>query len=175
MIRFTSTRFGRPASLGIALAALAACSSGGNLPQSSVPASQTVVVAQPGVTPTAVPAGNVVVLANTGSTVTLTPARLTALEIRTLIAGNTASGTTSSGKPYWLKFQSGGTVAYHEGDFGTSGSWRVGADSLCSRFPNINNGTEECYTLYRTADGTNYVYERPDGNAIGSFTVSPGV
>jgi hypothetical protein len=175
MIRFTPTRFGRPASLGLALATLgtlAACG-GSTLPETSVPASQTVVVA-PG-TATTVPAGNVVVLSNTGSTVALTPARLTGLEVRNLIAGNTASGTTRNGTPYWLKFQSGGTVAYHEGDYGTTGSWRVASDSLCSAFPHINNGVEECYTLYRTADGTNFVYERPDGHAIGSFTVSPGV
>jgi hypothetical protein len=167
---------GRSAPLGVALAllgTLGACTS--NLPETATTApANTVIVASPsGATATAVQPGGVVVVPS-GSTVSVTTTRLSGSEIQAVLAGNTASGTTSGGKPYYMKFGRGGTLNYREGaTFVAVGDWRVTPDDqLCSRFVNVNSGAEQCYTLYRSADG--YVYERPDGHPIGNFVVSPG-
>src|SRR5262249_14256462 len=117
--------------------------------------------------------GTVVVVPGSGTSVA--PPRLSAGEIDTLISGSTVSGTTVSGAPYFMKFTRGGTVSYREGsNFDATGTWRIApTGELCSRFNNINSGIENCYTIYRNSNNT-FTYERPDGHAIGSFTVVPG-
>ncbi len=104
-----------------------------------------------------------------------TPARLNSLEVQEVMAGNTASGTTRSGRPYYAKFARDGSLAYREGtnDFSAVGSWHVTQDGmLCSRFPSVNAGAESCYALYRNPDG--YSYQRADGHPVGTFKVVPG-
>jgi len=120
------------------------------------------------------PPATYTVVSNSGpSTFVVAPARMNANDIFAVISGNTASGTTSDGKPYYTKFQQGGGMTLHEGNYVAAGSWRVANDGqLCSRLVNVNSGIENCYTLYRSGNG--YVYERPDGHPIGNFVVSPG-
>jgi hypothetical protein len=183
MTRSTSTLL-----MVAALGALGACSSD-NLPATatSAPATPTttttVVTTQPAVTTgTLVTApGAVTVVPSSGSstvttsTTTVSPSpRLGSLEILTLLNGSTASGTASNGMPYYAHFQRGGRVDLHESSATVAnGTWHVTDDGqLCSSFSNVNAGATECYTIYR--NGTNYVYERPDGHPVGSFVVQPG-
>src|SRR5262249_34850996 len=153
------------------VAALGGCASS-NLPESSVPPVQTgasVVTVPSGTTiVTPVPEqvgtlqpGTVVVVPGSGTSVA--PARLTAIELDTLIAGHAASGVTTSGAPYVMDFTRGGTVKYREGaNFESVGTWRITpAGEMCTRFNNINSGIENCYTVYRNGNNT-YTYERPD-------------
>jgi hypothetical protein len=123
------------------------------------------------VQPGTIPPGAVVVVPGSGPTVP----RLSASELDALIRGNTASGTTSSGQAYYMRFDRSGHVAYHEGTtYSSTGAWRVTPDGqLCTRFSTINAGAEDCYTVYRNASGT-YTYDSPDGHPVGSFAVSPG-
>ena len=109
------------------------------------------------------------------STVVVAPTRLNSNDIVALLAGNTASGTTSDGQPYYTKFQRDGLLTFHEGaNYAANGTWRVSRDGqLCSSLANVNSGLEQCYTLYRSGNG--YVYERPDGHPVGNFVVSPGI
>jgi hypothetical protein len=163
---------------------------GSNLPESSAPPPAqaaltppppTVVTAPPGSTVITEPAapgtatqgpGAVVIIHGAG---TSTPPRLDARDIDALVRGNTASGTTSAGAPYYMHFERGGTILYREGaNFSATGTWRTEPDGyLCTRFGNINAGAEDCYTLYRNAEGT-YTYSSVSGRPIGSFTISPG-
>jgi len=174
-------------------AALGGC--GSNLPESNTPPpapAATVVTPAPGSTvitqappsgtttvppgtvpPGTVPPGTVVVVPGSGTSAP--PPRLSASELDALIRGNTASGTTSSGQAYYMRFDRSGHVAYHEGtSYSSTGAWRVTPDGqLCTRFSTINAGAEDCYTVYRNASGT-YTYDSPDGHPVGSFAVSPG-
>jgi hypothetical protein len=122
------------------------------------------------------PPGSYTVMPSSGSsTFMVAPMRLNANDIVAVISGNTASGTTADGQPYYTKFQRSGGMIFHEGsNFVANGNWRVTGDGqLCSSLVNVNFGTEQCYTLYR--NGVNgYVYERPDGHPVGNFVVSPG-
>src|SRR5579859_8166222 len=60
------------------------------------------------------------------STFVVAPARMSANEILTVLSGNTASGTTADGKPYYTKFLRDGGMTIHEGSsYVGSGSWRV--------------------------------------------------
>jgi hypothetical protein len=170
-----------------ALLALGACASNESLPQGSQPAVPTAVLTpQPQVVvPQYVTAGGVVtapvasspppvVVANglSGSSVGPT-GRLTAAEVRTLIAGNTAAGVATNGQPYFAFFRRSGGVEFRQANLVDSGSWRVLPDGrICSTLTRINSGTEECYSLYR--NGTNVDFHRPDGNRIGTFTVEAG-
>src|SRR5262249_43061701 len=164
-----------------ALAALGGCTSH-NLPETATPPVQsgpsvvtvppsgtTIITPVPEVVGTLQP-GTVIVVPGSGTSVP--PGRLTAAEIDTLISGNTASGTTASGAPYFMHYTRGGTIRYHEGaSFESAGTWRISpAGELCSRFNNINSGIENCYTLYRSGNNT-FTYERPDGRPVGTFTV----
>jgi hypothetical protein len=164
---------------------LAAC--GGNLPEAPMAPTQSSAIVMPQTVPpqtaiiTAVPPGTttvqpgtVVVVPQSGSSAA--PPRLSASEIEALVDGNTASGTTATGKPYVMQFKHSGGLFYREGsEFTGNGDWRVTTDGqLCSRFANINSGAESCYTIYRTANTATYTYERPDGHPVGSFTVSLG-
>jgi hypothetical protein len=169
-----------------ALGALGACS-GDNLPATATSATPTttttVVTTQP-----AAPAGTVVTAPGavttvpgsgsstvTTSTTTVTPSpRLDSLELLNLLNGSTASGTASNGNPYYAHFQRSGRIDLHESSATVAtGTWHVTDDGqLCSSFVNVNAGALECYTVYR--NGTNYVYERPDGHPVGSFVVQPG-
>jgi hypothetical protein len=99
--------------------------------------------------------------------------RLTAAEVRVLIAGNTAAGIAANGQPYYAYFRPDGAVEFRQADLSDSGSWRVMPDGrICSTLTRINAGAEQCYSLYR--NGTNVDYHRPDGNRVGTFTVEAG-
>ncbi|HZS84339.1 MAG TPA: hypothetical protein VFA50_15800 [Stellaceae bacterium] len=172
----------RPSSLILALAALGAlgaCSTRGESTASATtPApSSAATVTTPSTTTTVTP-GTTVITPNSGTSTAIVPAtRLTANEIDHIVMGNTISGTTKSGQPYYMKFMQGGEVTYHQGgNYTAAGTWRVSPNGeLCTRFGTIANGAEQCYTLYHNANVTNgYVYERPDGQPVGQFVVTPG-
>jgi hypothetical protein len=174
--------------MATALGALGACS-GDNLPATATsapaaPATTTTTVVTTQQTPAGTlvtPPGTVTAVPSSGSstvttsTTTVTPpSRLSSLEIHNLLNGSTVSGTASSGRPYYAHFQRSGRVDLHETSAAVAtGTWSVtDGGQLCSSFSNVNAGAVECYTIYR--DGANYVYERPDGNPVGSFVVQPG-
>jgi hypothetical protein len=171
----------------VALLALGGCAENEALPQASQPAVPSAVVAtQPQtapqyVTPSgaiitpAAPQPTTVVVANgvSGSSVAMPGTRLTAAEVRILIAGNTAAGIAANGQPYYAYFRPDSAVAFRQADLADSGSWRVLPDGrICSTLTRINAGAEQCYSLYR--NGTNVDYHRPDGNRVGTFTVEAG-
>lgn len=161
-----------------ALGALGACGTD-TLPPTNTPGpSASVVTTQPVVTTVpgtiVTPPGTVAVV-NPSPTLAVVPApRLSSAEILALLTGNTVSGTASDGQPYYARFMRNGSVNLREGsNYTANGSWHVTADGqLCSSLSNVNSGIEQCYTLYR--GGSGYVYERPDGHPVGSFTVTPG-
>lgn len=179
--------------LALPLAALAGCvndtlprtNTAGPAPAAVVTTQPVVTTTQPVVTTTTVPVVTTGTLVTTPGTTTITtvptaatvavvPARLSSSDIVATMAGNTASGTTADGQPYYAKFLRSGQLIYRQGsNYQDSGSWRVTTDGqLCSRLAATNSGIEQCYTLYRTSDG--YVYERPDGYPVGRFVVTPG-
>jgi hypothetical protein len=175
-----------------ALLALAACAE--TVPAGSAPTATTtapvaaapVVVAPPGTmvvpppalaTPpvAAAPVYPMAVVPNSGTTTTpaVVPARLTAPELSALVANNTVAGVASNERPYHVYFARDGRLKFRQDEFVDGGSWRVTTDGrLCSTLTRINVGVEECYSVYR--NGTNFRYDRPDGNQVGSFAVLPG-
>lgn len=166
-----------------ALLGLGACVSNDALPRAGQPAVPTAVVApQPQyvaangvVMAPVVPQPTTVVVANgiSGSSVPMPRTRLTAIEVQTLMTGNTAAGIAANGQPYYAFFRRNGGVEFRQATIVDSGSWRVLPDGrICSTLTNINSGTEQCYALYR--NGTNVDYDRPDGNRMGTFTVEAG-
>ena len=52
-----------------------------------------------------------------------------------------------------------------------TGSWRIVGDTLCTKYPKIRQGSENCFSLYRTRDNEYQLYF-PDGafNATVEFT-----
>jgi hypothetical protein len=124
---------------------------------------------------TTTPGAAIVEPSMTTPVVAVAPLRLSGSDIAATVSGNTISGRTSDGKPYYMKLQRSGIVTFHEGaNFTANGGWRVLSDQLCTHFDNIASGTEHCYTIYRNGPNGDFVYERPDGHPIGNFTVSPG-
>jgi hypothetical protein len=108
----------------------------------------------------------------TSGSSTMPQTRLTAAEIQILIPGNTVTGMSESGQPYYAFFRRDGRVAFRQASLTDNGSWRVLPDGrICSTLTRINTN-EECYSLYR--NGTNVDYHRPDGNRLGTFTVQAG-
>jgi hypothetical protein len=177
--------FFRLACASSALIALGACAE--SLPAGSTAQPSTVTVA-----PSTVPAPGVVVVPpaalatppvaaapvvvpGSGTTLApvLVPARLSPAELTALMADNTVAGVASNGRPYFVLFARDGRLKFRQDDFRDGGSWRVTSDGrLCSTLTRINVGVEECYSIYRS--GSNFRYDRPDGNQIGTFAVQPG-
>jgi hypothetical protein len=164
------------------LAALAAC--GGEKPAQTAIVTPPPVVVQP--PPAAViapgtvltPAPGIVVpptsgIAGTTSVPSAAPARLGTDQIAALLAGNTATGIASDGRPYVAYFLPDGQVRFRVGTVADSGTWRATPDGrLCSSLVRIDGGAEQCYSLYRV--GSSYRFDRPDGNQVGSFQVVAG-
>jgi hypothetical protein len=165
----------RPVSLCLALSTLAAvgaCSSGTPVTRTaSAPAGSVVASVPPGMT--YVEPGTVIVAPSSGSTVA--PAHLSGAEVERILSGNTASGTTSAGQPYVMRFSPGGMVTLSEaGSSVREGTWHVAPDGrLCSQFDKVDAGFDDCYTLHRSGSG--YMYEGSDGHPAGNFTIKPGV
>ena len=112
-----------------------------------------------------------------GSGTTLVPvagaARLSAAEVRPLLADNTIQTTGSNGRPTYYFLARDGRLKYRQDDYVDGGSWRVTSDGmLCTSLARINAGVETCNVLYR--DGTNFRLGRTDGTTAGGFTVLPG-
>jgi hypothetical protein len=168
----------RPASLVFALSTLAllgACGSTSSETRTASspagPVGPVVTSVPPGVT--YVEPGTVIVAPSTGSSVA--PAHLSGAEVRGLLSGNTASGMTSAGQPYIMRFSPSGSVTLGEaGSLVREGTWQVTPDGrLCSQFDTANTGFDDCYTLHHSGPG--YVFEGSDGHPAGNFTVTPGV
>lgn len=102
-----------------------------------------------------------------------TPMRLSATEISTMLANNTAQGVTTDGQPYAAFFSADGQERFREGNFADAGSWRVLPDGrFCSLLPRLSGNAEECYIMYRS--GNAITFQRPDGLTVGSVNVVPG-
>jgi hypothetical protein len=167
--------------LAPALAALAACASE-TPPQTAVVTPPPVVVTPPPavVVPGTVltPAPTVVVppssgIAGTAAAPLVTPARLGTNEITALLTGNTVTGVASDGRSYAAYFTPDGRVRFRTGTTTDSGTWRATSDGrLCSTLTRLGSGAEECYSLYRI--GNTFRFDRPDGNPVGTFQVTPG-
>ena len=124
---------------------------------------------------TAPPQPVVVAPAYSGSSVAAPAAamRLSAPEIQSLLANNTAVGVSASGVPYDVYFAGNGIAHFRDQNVSDSGTWSVRADgSLCSTLPRIAQGVEHCYTVMRY--GNVILYQRPDGVAEGSIRVMTG-
>jgi hypothetical protein len=101
------------------------------------------------------------------------PMRLSASEIQSLLANNTAVGTNATGIPYAVYFSPDGRARFHEAGLYDTGTWRVMPDGrLCSRLPTVNANSEQCYILSQSGDTT--LFQPPGGGAVGSFRVVAG-
>ena len=101
------------------------------------------------------------------------PGRLTAGEVSTLVSDNTISGTSPTGQVYYSYFERNGVLRFRQGSLSDKGVWRVTSDgALCATVTAINNGAEECFTLYRESNTVRF--EKPDGNPAGNFSVLLG-
>jgi hypothetical protein len=99
--------------------------------------------------------------------------RLSAPEIQSLLANNTAVGVGATGVPYDVYFAGNGVAHFREPGLADTGSWRVLPDgNLCSTLPHVAQGVEHCYTVARY--GNVILYQRPDGVAEGSIRVVTG-
>lgn len=102
-----------------------------------------------------------------------TPIRMSATEVASTLANNTAEGVTTNGLPYAAYFTADGHERFREGTFTDIGTWRVLPDGrFCSAMVQLSANTEECYVMYRT--GNNVAFQRPDGATAGNVTVIPG-
>jgi len=101
------------------------------------------------------------------------PMRMSATDIATAFANNTAEGVTANGLPYAIYFGRNGQERFRQGSFDDSGTWQVLPDGrFCSSLVRISANSEECYIMYRTGDVISF--QRPDGVTIGSVRVVPG-
>ena len=50
--------------------------------------------------------------------------------------------------------------------------WVLPDGQLCTQMARLNNGEDQCYTIYR--EGQVLTYDRPDGVRIGTFSVISG-
>jgi hypothetical protein len=136
-----------------------------------------VVATAPSVTAPVVTTAPATVVANGiagGTTAVVVPARLSAAEAHALLAGNTASGVGANGVAYYTYFAPDNRTVFSQGAYHDTGTWGITTDGrLCSRLYHVNQGAEECYSLYRNVNNT-IGFQRPDGNQIGSFTVLAG-
>jgi len=108
-----------------------------------------------------------------GTTVAPGPTRMTSAEIKSTLANNTATGVARNGQTYYAYFGPTGQVRFQQDDIRDTGTWRILPDGLfCSQMTRINDGAEQCYTLYR--NGQVMTFDRPDGTPIGSFTALAG-
>jgi hypothetical protein len=101
------------------------------------------------------------------------PMRMSAAEISTAFADNTAQGTTANGLPYAIFFTPDGTERFRQGDFTDIGTWRVLPDGrFCSSLTRLGGNAEECYVMYRSAN--TITFQRPDGVSVGNVNLLPG-
>jgi hypothetical protein len=108
-----------------------------------------------------------------GTTVAPGRTRMTAVEIQSTLANNTATGTARNGQTYYAYFGPTGQVRFQQDNISDTGTWQILPDGqFCSRMARINDGIEQCYTLYR--NGQVMTFDRPDGTPIGSFTALAG-
>jgi len=159
-----------------ALALLAACAT------APYPPAQTVAVVAPPPPPPSLtgalgaPLAPATTTALSGSSVPVTPGapmRMSAAEISTAFADNTAQGTTANGLPYAIFFTPDGTERFRQGDFTDIGTWRVLPDGrFCSSLTRLSGNAEECYVMYRSAN--TITFERRDGVSVGSINLLPG-
>jgi hypothetical protein len=102
-----------------------------------------------------------------------TPIRMSATEVASTLANNTAEGVTTNGRPYATYFTADGHERFREGTFTDIGTWRVLPDGrFCSALVQLSANSEECYVMYRV--GNNVTFQRPDGATVGNVTVVPG-
>ena len=152
------------------LALLAACGAGPDQEGRAVsagPALSGVLGAPVGVVPAGAPAS--------GSTLpgAPLPAPMSAPEIATTFANNTAEGVSSTGAPYAAYFLADGAERFLSGSFRDYGHWRVLGDGhLCTSLLSLSHGEEVCYVMYR--NGTTITFAASDGTAIGSFAIVAG-
>ena len=155
------------------IALLAGCSS-----ESSTPTQQgsSYTPVSPTVTPLPPPSGSSQPTAPGAAAGTSTPGsavKMTPTEIQTMLANNTATGASAAGNTYYAWFGPAGQVHFVEGTVRDTGTWRVLPDGqLCTQMARLNNGEDQCYTIYREGQVLNY--DRPDGIKIGTFSVISG-
>jgi hypothetical protein len=108
-----------------------------------------------------------------GTTAAPGPTRMTAAEIESTLKNHTATGVARNGQTYYAYFGPHGQVRFQQDDIRDTGTWRIMPDGrFCSQMTRINDGAEQCYTLYR--NGQVMTFDRPDGTPIGSFTALAG-
>jgi hypothetical protein len=141
------------------------------------------VVAVPGIATPPVAASPILpvtpppVVVAPGSGTTVAPAiaggRMSANDIAATVNGNTITGISTGGQPYYALFAPDGRIRFRQGTFQDVGSWRLTADGrLCSTLSRINDGNETCYLLYRS--GNSVRFTTPNGIDAGTFTVVLG-
>lgn len=90
-------------------------------------------------------------------------------ELQSAIAdGKTLAWKTPQGLKGTTEFAAGG-VARSNWKFGSAeGHWRVADALLCTQFPKLRGGVENCFSLQRAADSSYLVYDR-DGKLVRTY------
>ena len=93
---------------------------------------------------------------------------LSAAEVKQILTGHTALGTTSRGSPYWLYRRADGTQSVETGSgFSDEGEWSVKDDgALCSVWEKIRDGEEHCTKIYRTGENRYYAIRTDDSKSV---------
>ena len=95
----------------------------------------------------------------------LTHSQLEMLMSRT----RTSRWTTATGVSGTGRFAKDGSVELAWTGGGTKGTWRISDSSLCTKYPDIRDGKETCFTAYRTHPNQ-YSWFFPDGSLDATIT-----
>ncbi|ENO89094.1 MULTISPECIES: DUF995 domain-containing protein [Thauera] len=97
---------------------------------------------------------------------------LDAAKVRTLLSGNTATGTTASGSGFMIYNAPDGTTRGKSGNSSDTGKWDVTADGQhCNHWTSWRGGERRCARLYE-ADGEIRYFD--GGNYAGRFKIEQG-
>ena len=95
---------------------------------------------------------------------------LTQTELEALYSGTpTVHGKTPNGGSGTATYTSDGVARFDFGKGVNTGSWRIEGGKFCVQYPNLRNGEDRCYTVYKIGDDQ-YQNFNPDGSLLSTFS-----
>ncbi len=107
-------------------------------------------------------AGGLALMAITSNFAAADESVLTGAEIKQLLIGATAYGTSSRGAPYQVRYAADGSMSLSMSGFSDSGQWSLDGDLYCAQWNKVRDGKHGCWKVIQK-DSRNFEFEGVDG------------
>lgn len=105
---------------------------------------------------------------------TIAEEKISSVQIRSLLAGNTVVGTNEKGDEYHIYHTPEGRLSGKSNGSYDEGTWEAIADAqYCRKYQSWRNASRDCYNFFRIADGQ-YRAKAIDKNYDNVLRVVPG-